>query len=275
MEELYFAMCSKIIMAYKRLVGVIPVKDGRVVKSYGYKFCRPAGDVVSALRNLERWNADEILLLDISRQPRIDPAIPMLIKQSGIATPLTYGGGIRCINDVNTLLAAGCERFVLETIAFNAPEKVKELADLVGAQALIASLPLTGFGASLALEQYYAKRFGLAHEVLDPSLICRRMNELPVSEVLVIAFNREGYSGSFNLLGNDLCEKGFLSDINKGIIWFGGLSGNIAGRLLNDPQTTAVAFGNSNNEKELALTAIRGEFSRTGSAHHVRRPLLR
>jgi len=262
-------------MAYKRLIGVIPVKHGRVVKSYGYRFWRPAGDVVSAMRNLERWNADEILLLDISRRPHIDPEIPGLIKRAGISTPLSYGGGIRSVPDAITLMDAGCERFVIESMVFDHPDHVQALADTVGAQALIASLPLTGTGLSLAMDHSYASRFASAGELMNPANIINRLNDLPVAEVLVIAMSREGHYGSFDLLGHGLNEKGVLSGINKGIIWFGGLSSRMAGHLLKDPQTIAVAFGNVNTEKELALPAIRHDFTRVGAASDVRTPLLR
>lgn len=262
-------------MAYKRLIGVIPVKHGQVVKSYGYRFWRPAGDLVTAMRNLERWNADEILVIDISRRHGLDPEIPKLIKKAGIATPLSYGGGVRTVADALMLMDAGCERFVIETLVFDAPEKVLELADTVGAQALIASVPLTGSGETLALDHGYAQRFPVSQGRISTTELCRRLNELPVAEVMVTAMEREGTYGSFDLLGQDLKDKGFLSGINKGIIWFGGLSGRMAGTLLKDPQTIGVAFGNVNTEKELALPLIRNEFTRAGAAHEVRTPLLR
>ncbi len=262
-------------MAYKRLVGVIPVKDGRVVKSYGYRFWRPAGDVVTAMRNLERWQADEILLLDISRRPHIDPQIPSLIKSACISTPLSYGGGIRTVKDVIKLMGAGCERFIIETMIFDNPEGVSSLADIAGAQSLIASVPIVRSGPNLSLNRHYGERFATKPEEIDLELICSRVNQLPVAEVLVTAMNKEGGYGSFDLLGRSLDETGILSQVNKGIIWFGGLSGTIAGRLLRNPQTVAVAFGNINATKELAIPTLRNRIKRAGSAHEVRTPLLR
>ena len=142
MARFFYATSWGTILAFKRLLGVITVKDGRVVKSYGYRFWRPAGGLGTALKNLDRWQVDEILVLDISGRVAPDPALVLEIKNSQIATPLTYGGGIHQPEHVDALLAAGCERFVLETMAWKCPERVARLADRVGAQALIASIPL-------------------------------------------------------------------------------------------------------------------------------------
>jgi imidazole glycerol phosphate synthase subunit HisF len=112
-------------MAYKRLVGVLAVRDGQVVKSYGYDFWRPAGRLCTALKNLDRWQVDEILVLDISRRDRVNDDVIREIRTARISTPLAYGGGIRKSEDVNPLLTAGCERFVLETMLFQYPDRIQ------------------------------------------------------------------------------------------------------------------------------------------------------
>ena len=62
-------------MASKRLVASIFVKHGQVVKSYGYDFWRPAGDLVTVLEYLDAWSVDEILVTDISRTGRLDKQV--------------------------------------------------------------------------------------------------------------------------------------------------------------------------------------------------------
>jgi cyclase len=245
-------------MAYKRLVGVIPVRHGRVVKSYGYRFWRPAGELVTAMQNLDRWNADEIMVLDISRQAGLNPEIPRLIRKAKISTPLTFGGGIRTKDDVSRLLDAGCERFVLETLCFDQPETVRCIADVVGAQALIGSLPLVGRGHDLHIEPGYARRFASHPDQLSIDKCCRLYQELPVAELLVTAMDREGGQGTFDLVDCDGQASPFAA-LRKGIIWFGGLSPGLAARLLKARETIAVAFANINVERELALNAIRRE----------------
>jgi len=243
-------------MAFKRLIGVIPVKDGRVVKSYGYRFWRPAGDLVTAMQNLDRWNVDEILVMDISRQSTLNVDLLHKIKKAKISTPLTYGGGIRSPDDVAHLMDAGCERFVLETLIFDQPDMVRKIADIVGAQALIGSLPLVGAGGSLRIDPAYSGRFRNHPDKLSGKQLCAIYNDLPIAELMITAMDREGYQGQFDVIGEDGRDD-FLVGMQKGLIWFGGLSPHQASMLLKNKQTIAVAFANINTERELAISGIR------------------
>jgi imidazole glycerol phosphate synthase subunit HisF len=257
-------------MAYKRLVGVVAVKDGRVVKSYGYKFWRPAGRLRTALRNLDRWLADEILVLDISRSGFVNPAVVEEIRSARISTPLAYGGGIQSTKDVEPLLAAGCERFVLETMLFNSPHRVVDLAGRVGVQALIASLPLSqARQGRWQIDADYATERKIASANLDVSHLCSKCNEWPVAEVLAIDRVNEGTIGGFSLLTNEDTRP--LGELKKGIIWFGGIDTARAAKLLAIPSTVAVAFGNLNFEKEVAMRLLRRSLLRGGGGRSVRK----
>ena len=257
-------------MAYKRLVGVVAVKDGQVVKSYGYCFWRPAGRLRTALINLDRWLVDEILVLDISGSDRVDPRIVAEIQASRISTPLAYGGGIRSYEDVDCLLVAGCERFVLETMLFRFPERVAKLADKVGAQALIASLPLSStHGDCWQVDRDYASRWGVADAEWDAINFCRKCNEWPVAEVLAIDRTNEGSEGRFSLVSSEGVHP--LAELRKGIIWFGGIDQKQAAKLLEMNATVAVGFGNLNFEKEVAMRSLRRFVLRHSSGLAVRR----
>lgn len=243
-------------MAYKRLIGVVAVKYGQVVKSYGYRFWRPAGGLRTALMNLDRWLVDEILILDISRRDRLDPGVVEEIRASRISTPLAYGGGIRSSEDVDCLLAAGCERFVLESMLFQFPERISGLADKVGAQALIASLPLSVTDEGLwQIDNKYAACLGVPSMALDTGSLCRTFNDWPVAEIMAIDSANEGSAGRFSLVTREGDHP--LADLQKGIIWFGGIDANQATKLLELQSTVAVGFGNLNYEKEIAMRSLR------------------
>jgi len=228
-------------MAFKRIVGVLAVRNSRLVKSYGYAAWRPAGGLRPALKNLDRWGADEILVLDISRRPGLDPAVLSEIKAARVSTPLAYGGGIRCPDHLTSLMELGCDRFVVETALFSEPDIVSRLADLVGCQALIGSLPVR-LGAG-GIERWSEDSW----HPLGPDL--PRLLDLPVSEYLVTAAEAEGNAGTF--------PPGLVSAFSEfppgSIIWFGGLDASLAMECLGSPQTAAVAWGNPNHETELAL----------------------
>jgi imidazole glycerol phosphate synthase subunit HisF len=237
-------------MAFKRIISTLFVKDGMVVKSYGYRYWRPAGKLRSALQNLDRWQTDEILVIDISRRARLDPVVLREITSARISTPLVFGGGIRREEDVHRLLDVGCDRIVLENLALHEPHRVHELANLVGSQALIGSLPIvtTQQGMHLWQEESSQDPPRDIHEVFS------HYEALPFSEILLIDAAHEGFSGKGHAT-MESCIDTFPG--SKGIIWFGGLDEPIATTLLRHHRTVAVAFGNVNFERELHVPLAR------------------
>jgi cyclase len=232
-------------MAFKRIISTLLVKDGMVVKSYGYRSWRPAGKLRSALQNLDRWQTDEILVIDISRRAGLDPVVLRDITSAGISTPLVYGGGIRTEEDIHRLLDVGCDRMVLENLALYEPDRIHELANLVGSQALIGSLPFVATPQGIHLWQDAAR--GIEG-------IFSHYETLPLSEILLIDAAHEGFAGEGHA-AMESCIDTFPG--SKGLIWFGGLDESMATRLLRHHRTVAVAFGNVNFERELRVPASR------------------
>lgn len=257
-------------MAFKRLVGIIAAKNGKAVKSYGYRTWRPAGSVKTALQNLDRWQVDEIVVLDISGRGLIDPRIVSEIRYAKVMTPITYGGGIRTPDDLTGLLAIGCERFVLETLLFQSPSDVWRLADKVGEQALIASLPLVRAADNswrVKLTSSNTEENKLTSNFVEN--ICNTVNELPISEVLAIDREHEGHEGAFTLLNEPSNQP--LQALKKGIIWFGGIGVSQAEGILSAPLTVAVGFGNLNFEREQAIPLLRRKLLESSVRELVRK----
>ena len=237
-------------MAFKRIISTLFVKDGMVVKSYGYRSWRPAGKLRSALQNLDRWQTDEILIIDISRRASLDPIVLRDITSAGISTPLVYGGGIRTEEDIHRLLDVGCDRMVLENLALYHPDLIHELSDLVGCQALIGSLPIVATHQGLFLWQEKPRQ-DVPRTIQE---ILSYYETLPLSEILLIDASNEGFAGKGHA-ETESCIDTFPG--SQGIIWFGGLDESIATRLLRHHRTVAVAFGNVNFERELRVPATR------------------
>lgn len=256
-------------MAFKRIIAVLIVLNGQLVKSYGYNFHRPAGALPTALRELDTWALDEIMVLDISRRESIDPLVVRQIREACVYSPIIYGGGIRDISDIQTLLSAGCERFLLETLYLRSPETVKRISDLVGGQALILSVPLVSkVGQGLVLRSSSSND---SSSPLPLNEIAETIAASPASELLVIDAVAEGHGGAFCLTSFDDIE---LIEGSKGIIWFGGLNGDIAEGLLTRRSTVGVAFGNVCSEKELAILRVRRGIAQAVQQRYLRRLCL-
>ena len=125
-----------------RIIPCLDVTDGRVVKGVNFTNLVDAGDPVemAALYGIE--GADELTFLDISasvvgRETTLD-VVRRTAEQ--VFIPLTVGGGIRSVDDVDRLLRAGADKVSINTAAIARPELIAEIADRFGSQVLVLSV---------------------------------------------------------------------------------------------------------------------------------------
>lgn len=245
-------------MSFRRILGVLTVKDGRLVKSYGYSRWRPVGSLRTALINLDRWNADEIVVLDISRRPTVDPEVLQVLRTVAVSTPVAYGGGIRRLDDVLLVLDAGADRIVIEDLAFIAADEVGRIADHIGQQAILASLPIVGSkGPKLHVWRPQSRAGGAQLSVTEG---VERLAGMPCDEIFVTDVDAEGVAGRFSMqLAEEVGEA--LAGVRPAI-WFGGLDAAQAGDLVSQSLTAGIAFANCLSEGEIVLPRLRKEILR-------------
>lgn len=234
-------------MLKKRLVGVVTVKDGWAVQSFGYHRYLPLGKPECLVENLDRWGADEILVQVIDRSKNgFEPDFQLLEKlgKLGLETPLIYAGGARSVADGVELIQLGADRIVVDAMLHDNLAVVRDLSERLGAQALIASLPLSWKGHGIKWFDYrYKTSTQISNEVLG--LIQSGI----ISEVLISDWEHEGMSNGFEL---KLIEKFPLKDAS--IIAFGGISNPEQMRtLLDRNEIVAVATGNFLSYHEHAI----------------------
>ena len=125
-----------------RIIPCLDVTDGRVVKGVNFTDLVDAGDPVemAALYNLE--GADELTFLDISASVAGRETTLDVVRRTAeqVFIPLTVGGGIRSVDDVNRLLRAGADKVSINTSAIARPELIVEIADRFGSQVLVLSV---------------------------------------------------------------------------------------------------------------------------------------
>lgn len=234
-------------MIKKRLIGMVTVKDGWAVQSFGYGRYLPLGKPEVLTENLDRWGADEIILQCIDRSVAgLGPDLKLLerVGRKGLSTPLIYAGGIRTAADAVAAVKAGADRVCVDALLHDSPEVMHTLAEPLGAQAVIASLPLSRGPAGLSWLDYRSRR----EQPLGEKLL-EILQAGVVSEALIIDWRHEGIAGAFDL---DLLEAFPVPDMP--IIAFGGLSDPAQLRAaLQSPRVSAVAVGNFLNYHEHAI----------------------
>jgi cyclase len=125
-----------------RIIPCLDVTDGRVVKGVNFVDLTDAGDPVEMAATYDSEGADELTFLDISasssgRQTTLD-VVRKTAEQ--VFIPLTVGGGIRSVEDVDKLLRAGADKVSINTAAIERPELIAEIADRFGSQVLVLSV---------------------------------------------------------------------------------------------------------------------------------------
>ena len=234
-------------MLNKRLIGVVTVKDGLAVQSFGYSRYLPLGTPEILVENLDRWGADEIILQCIDRGD-LGPDLALLdrVSRGGLSTPLIYSGGILSVEEGRQAVKAGAERISLDAMLHDKPHAISDLCGCLGAQALVAMLPVSSAeeGAELAWLDY---RTG------GERPFSRELKQLfedgLISEAMLIDWRHEGSPNAFDVR---LLDAFPLEDIP--LIAFGGLSEAAQlKRALAHPRVVAVAVGNFLSYREHAI----------------------
>jgi len=129
-------------MLAKRIIPCLDVKDGRVVKGVNFLNLRDAGDPVEIAALYEREGADELVFLDITASFERRDIIIDVVKRTAeqVFMPLTVGGGIRDIEDIRELLAAGADKVSINTAAVENPDLIDEAARRFGSQCIVVAI---------------------------------------------------------------------------------------------------------------------------------------
>lgn len=242
-------------MLRKRLIGVITVKDGLAVQSFGYRRYLPLGRPECLAENLDRWGADEILVLCIDRsRNNLGPDLSLVRRLGGLglSTPLTYGGGIRTADEAVAVIQDGAERICIDATLHDTPQAVREMSTHLGAQALVAALPLSCAGGQLQWLDYRRRTATPLDQESLPLL-----PEGVVSEALLIDWCHEGHPQAFDM---ELVRRFPLDGVP--LIAFGGLSVPAQLRqLLDMPSVAAVAVGNFLSYGEHVIQALKRQLT--------------
>lgn len=242
-------------MLRKRLIGVVTVKDGWAVQSFGYARHLPMGRPEVAVENLDRWGADEILLNCIDRSRfGLGPDFALLARlgKLGLSTPLIYSGGIRSVEDGVAAVKAGADRIAVDALLRDDLAMAGRLGDPLGAQAVIAALPLAWEAGGLA---WYDYRTGASQPLPQPLLDL--LGNGAISEALVIDWKNEGVSRGFDMrLIHD------FPAIGTPLIAFGGLSESDQLRsLFGSSRIAAGAIGNFLSYGEHKVQRLKAELA--------------
>ncbi|KAA1417892.1 imidazole glycerol phosphate synthase subunit HisF [Nocardioides humilatus] len=183
-----------------RVIPCLDVDAGRVVKGINFKELRDAGDPVELARTYDAEGADELTFLDISasHEGRATTLEMVSATAEQVFIPLTVGGGIRTVDDVDTMLRAGADKIAVNTAAIHRPELVAEIADRFGNQVLVLSVDARrAAGTDSGFE--VTTHGGRKSAGLDAIAWAVQAAELGAGEILLNAMDADGTTSGFDL----------------------------------------------------------------------------
>ena len=186
-----------------RAVRVVPCLDvdaGRVVKGVNFVDLVDAGDPVEMARLYDAEGADELVFLDITASSGSRETTYDVVRRTAeqVFIPLTVGGGVRSVEDVDRLLRAGADKVGVNTAAIARPELLAEVATRFGNQVLVLSVDARrGGGTPSGFE--VTTHGGRTGTGLDAVAWAARGVELGVGEVLLNSMDADGTRQGFDL----------------------------------------------------------------------------
>jgi cyclase len=183
-----------------RVIPCLDVDAGRVVKGINFQQLRDAGDPVELAKVYDAEGADELTFLDISASHEGRATTLDIVSRTAeqVFIPLTVGGGVGSVEDVDRLLRAGADKVAVNTAAIRRPELVAEIADRFGSQVLVLSVDARRAGGTDSGFEV-TTHGGRQSAGLDAVEWATRAVTLGAGEILLNAMDADGTQDGFDL----------------------------------------------------------------------------
>lgn len=186
-----------------RVIPCLDVDAGRVVKGVNFADLRDAGDPVELARRYDAEGADEITFLDVSASSGDRETTYDVVRRTAgeVFVPLTVGGGVRSVQDVDRLLRAGADKVGVNTAAIARPELISEIAQRFGSQVLVLSVDARRVvdGPPTASGYEVTTHGGRRGTGIDAVEWAAQAVDLGAGEILLNSMDADGTTAGFDL----------------------------------------------------------------------------
>jgi len=189
----------------KRIIPCLDVHQGRVVKGVKFVNLRDAGDPVELAAAYDEAGADELVFLDITASHEAREIMIDVARRTAeeVFIPFTMGGGIRTIDDIRYLLAAGADKVSLNTAAIKNPGIIREASKKFGSQCIVIAIDAKKVGghplpSSLLKWEAYING-GRTPTGLDAVKWAKKVEELGAGEILLTSMDADGTKDGYDI----------------------------------------------------------------------------
>ncbi|MFP6615722.1 MAG: imidazole glycerol phosphate synthase subunit HisF [Candidatus Hydrogenedentota bacterium] len=187
-------------MLAKRIIPCLDVAEGRVVKGVQFVGLRDAGDPVEIARRYDAEGADEIVFLDIQASTDNRDTMLDVVRHTAeeVFMPLCVGGGIRTVEDIRVLLAAGADKVSINTPAIQNPDFVNASSKRFGSQCIVVAIDAKKTEHGFIVKSHGGRDGGRATE-LDPIDWAREVEDRGAGEILLTCMDNDGTKDGYNI----------------------------------------------------------------------------
>ena len=182
-----------------RVIPCLDVTDGRVVKGVEFVNLRDAGDPVEMAAIYNREGADELVFLDITASSDSRATMIDVVQRTAdqVFIPLTVGGGVRSVEDIRALLAAGADKVSINTAALADPALIREGARIFGQQCIVVAIDARRTDERGRWEVFtHGGRRSTGH---DAVAWAQEAQERGAGEILLTSMDRDGTERGYDL----------------------------------------------------------------------------
>jgi cyclase len=203
-----------------RIIPCLDVKNGRVVKGINFVDLKDAGDPVEQAKIYSDGGADEICFLDITASNENRDTIYEVVKKTSkkCFVPLTVGGGVRSVDDINKLLNCGADKVSINTAAVQNPEVIIESSIKFGSQCIVVAIDAKKNEKGWEIFTHG----GRTPTGIDALKFASKMEKCGAGELLVTSMDKDGTQSGYDI---NLMSK-ISSNVNIPVIASGGV-GNL------------------------------------------------
>jgi len=214
-------------MLKQRVIPIILLKDGSIVQSRLFSRYQPVGNPFATVKRYNSWDCDELIYLNISRQnssaemrtdlnSKVFSTMIDILKEVAQENfiPLTFGGGIRTLKDMELFLTNGADKITVNTLAIESPQIISEAAKEFGSQSIVVSID----AKVNENKEHFVYLGGKTQTEIELSAFCTRVEEYGAGELLINSIDRDGSGRGYDV---DLVKKATKS-VNIPVIIAGG-----------------------------------------------------
>ncbi len=186
-----------------RIIPVLLVQDGGLVKSINFKNHKYVGDPINAVKIFNDKEVDEIAIIDISAtKQKKGPNFALIEDVANEAfMPMSYGGGITTLDQVSKILNLGIEKVILNQAALTKPSLITEIANKFGSQSVVVSID---YKKNWLGKLSVYGQCGTKNMSLSPSQFAKQMQEQGAGEIILTSIEQEGTFKGYDIKNTKL-----------------------------------------------------------------------